>query len=339
MGIYFFRRDRHNKVIWNRQYQNFNFWSSQRRFCSFTVNVISIFSFQPNVPRKVKVQPSSGDSKIKLFRSAVDIKEQLKEKSVECSNKDQTIREFVDQIEDYKQSLNAVRSELSQIKKNNELLQDELQKSEIEKTTSLESAEEKHKKYVDCLREKSVSLSEAMETLRAQYEELKEKNKKDLRRFLDELEGLQMINGDVLRMYEEKLSLTQKELNIKDSALEQIEQKFRSLQENHEHKLNELKTKHEFKLQENLLVVEFDREELLKCKREFEIEKQQICDDSKAKIEQLTENYKDASLLAEMQMEARCRDIEENWRLKLADRTRENNAILKECQDIAEYII
>ncbi|XP_025835042.1 hyaluronan-mediated motility receptor-like [Agrilus planipennis] len=292
-----------------------------------------------------------------LFKFSAET-EALKEKIVECNNKDETIRELTEQIEDMKSQLSGLETSITLYNYEKEECEEKIKALQSEHETTINDLKQKHQAEIDYYAEKIPTTEANLEEIKRKYEQLKQENRKELLTLLSNINKFE-------DLYNTSMKNFQKELREKEEELEQLKDKIEILRVTHAEEIENLNKEHAEELQmvkiemlKNIQVIEnklekaqeesnrkmkilekSKNEELLNFKEKYEKDKLRLSHDYNAKIRQMEENYKDANKLSEIQMKERCQEIEFNFKVRLEQQQKEADAILKECQAISEYNI
>ncbi|KAF2880219.1 hypothetical protein ILUMI_25955 [Ignelater luminosus] len=340
---------------------------SQSDNSSFISNS-SIPTFKtPNVPRKLKQQASSVDRKnkaVELFKKSDDL-EALKEKIVECNNKDLFIQDLTEQVEELKLQLSKLQSQINLLSTDKTNLEGDIEKLNGEHEISIKNLQTKYQQSLESLSGKIVVITDIMEQIKNEHMKLKQENRKDLTELLKSINMLEQFYDMLSETYKVLIDKKTEEIAIKEKQTEELQEQINelcknhlqlidSLKQTHQTEVDSIKTETEKTIADMKQQLEQEQQNHIKqlkelrelkdidirtLKSQFAEDKRRIESDVEAKIKQLTENYEEAKVLAEMQMKEKCNDIEMNWKLKLDEAKLESDAILKECQAIAEYSI
>ncbi|XP_063927599.1 hyaluronan mediated motility receptor-like [Zophobas morio] len=256
--------------------------------------------------------------------------EELRERIVECNNKDLYIKDLTEQIEEMTAKLNHLKTEYSRL---------ENEKNEYEGTIT--TLQEQHKE--DSLRRAKeykeisnnvVEMNIALKQIRRQHEDLKSENVVDLSKLLANV-------GKFQELYEKTVEASREELDGKVREFRQKEEESQKRVEEAETRVKQHEEQQEQFLK-RVMELEAQLEEIEHLKIQHGHEKEEILkklDASEAKVLLLEDNLKDVNVLTELQMNEKVQEVEARWRQKLENKEKESEAILKECQEISEYNI
>ncbi|KAF5282743.1 hypothetical protein FQR65_LT02740 [Abscondita terminalis] len=268
----------------------------------------------PNPPRKGKC----------LFAQKLpsDQAETLKEKIVECNNKDIYIKELIEQLEEMKQHQSDLRNEIILLSKVNCTLEctisDLKERHGADKNTL-----EIYKKEVELIKTELIRLNEAFREIIRVYNVIKFEYKDKYKTLIYTVEELKDLYRDLQADYNSLLS-------EKEEIQLTLESKINVLKMNHQKEIQMLETNmiqtttHMQNLSDlQILNAEMRLNEYKQCKEEevlkLESKNQSLYDDFEAKIKQLEENHKEALILSDILMKEKHEDLERGWKLKFEE--------------------
>ncbi|XP_068906364.1 hyaluronan mediated motility receptor-like isoform X2 [Tenebrio molitor] len=262
--------------------------------------------------------------------------EELREKIVECNNKDLYISDLTEQVEE-------MTARITDLQKENARLQSEkdecegalvaLQKQQKEDMArQLRQIREEHENlrshnlvdlaklltYIGKIQELyDITIEECKGELERERREAREKKEKMRRDHFEEVELL-------ITQHEQEGATIEKKLEESEERVKLLEETLKDANLRSELQIKE-------KTEEMQLLDKRHREEKDEVGKKLE--------ESEAKIRLLEENFKDVNVLTELQMKEKIQEIEVGWKLELMKKEKEHEAILKECQEISEYNI
>ncbi|RZC39017.1 hypothetical protein BDFB_001127 [Asbolus verrucosus] len=255
---------------------------------SETGSINSTPCFQtPTVPKKKKFLGMS------TFKTrTADRQEELREKIVECHNKDVYIKDLVEQIEEMTEKMATLEQEKLILLAENEKIAEET-------TLKQGKLNEIHLKHNEIHAQVKV-MNSSLRKIRQESEALKNENCVEFAKILKYVNKFQDLHDKAIKENQnEALEMEKKNRQEFQKEIESLKHRLKQELEEANKKLNE----------------------------------------SEAKVTLLEENFKEVSLLTEMQTKEKIDEIEASWKLKLEAKEKESEAILKECQEISEYNI
>ncbi|XP_018571601.1 hyaluronan mediated motility receptor-like [Anoplophora glabripennis] len=310
----------------------------------------------PILPKKKKTTTSDTKSK-NLFAEHVE-SEALKEKIVECENKDASIKSLTEEIEILKNNISNLEEQKKQLDVEKQKVEECVvnlktdHKNEIKKLQ--ETFEDDIKKVVD----EKTKVNDEIVLAKKQYELLKEANRKEMNELKNNCDKFNILYNksfeECNKLVEEKnLLLTNKERELKD-----LEGNFIELQRKHSMEIEKLRKAHQMEIQDIEFEILKTMTELQKQKEEasrkidelesamqktvadlkwkFEQEQEQLILEYEDKIKKITDQVMEAE---KSRMREQLYEMESNWRIKFENQQQQSNAILQECQTISEYNI
>lgn len=291
----------------------------------------------------------------------------LREKIVECENKDETIKDMGVQIEELKQLLsNSTKDKEDLLQEKNDAV-DRVKYLQIEYETVSSRLSERSVKNREISQEIE-KVQEELSDLRLLEVSLKEK----LRIELNEKENfIKQITEKLKDKEQQTVQLSQELIKSKEENLKLMFQYDESLhvqadlQKRHSKELQATKKTYQIEVEdleyEILKVVTESDKSLEKLEKhlvtnmeemeanhkteiqnlisEYEHKLYLLKKDSDIQIRQSEENCTEKIKLVEIQTEETCKEIERNWELKMEEQEKKSSDILKECQSIAEFNI
>ncbi|XP_031339748.1 hyaluronan mediated motility receptor-like isoform X2 [Photinus pyralis] len=294
----------------------------------------------PNPPRKQKVGAPNSNRKTKpvdLF-AITDDAEALKEKIVECNNKDLFIQELTEHVEELKQDLNDLQSVISKLTKRNSSLELNVEKLSDDHSKTLTELTKKRELEVVLVKKKALeeeSVEELSNLLKCigVLQNLLDLLRKNTQMIIaEQTEELILKNKQI---YEFEKSISQlKALHLQE--IQTLESDMLKTVSNMHNIIDNEKENGEKRVNE---VTNAKEQEIGTLKEKFDKERLKLIEDYEMKIQQMKENFKEATILTEIQTREKCETIESSWKAKVEEVQLEADAILKECQAIAEYNI
>lgn len=274
---------------------------------------------------------------------------------MECNNKDIYIKELTEQIEEMKQELSNREKDIEKLNNNKDMLETTLGEINSKEHNYSDNVREKFKTKNKSICQQILDFNDKINT-KVEYEILKNQNKEDLTEIHNNLLTLQHLCDTLFKHYYTLIEEKTIEIQTKQEELIEIENKhllhiddlikkhhveLQQIQEDSDKTIKDLKEELENKKtkQENALkqLQELKETEINKIHENYKKEMTEYQLDTEAKIKQLNENHAETITLLDIQMKEKCNEIERNCEIKLNESEENNNAILKECQAIAEY--
>lgn len=312
-------------------------------------------SSKKNGSAKRKTHISVSKAKPKdLFGSRDDL-ESLQEKIVEIANKDVFINDLVEQLEEIKQQMSDLKKEFETEK---------VKMKEIHEI-ELKDLSTQHCEEVSNIRSRIKEIESELVKVKEGYGNLKSANTTDLELFGKELESFKSLHENLSSIYAKDIQDRNSVIKCKENQLNELKCTYENLKVQHAKEIDEMKQKHQHDLEEiefemlktvsetqkqiDTQKLEYENqikalektkaEELAHLQLEFEKEKNELKTAAETQIAHLKEDFKEANILREMQMNEKCNEIEATWKLTLERQTKNSEQILKECQAISEYNI
>ncbi|KAK5643594.1 hypothetical protein RI129_007439 [Pyrocoelia pectoralis] len=318
----------------------------------------------PNPPRLLKGVSTNVNRKTKqnLFATADDA-EALKDKIVECNNKDLFIQELTEDVEELKQELNDLQNVISKLKEDKYSLELNMEKLNVNHADSLRDLKENYELEIESLKKKTLEVSQTLDTMKNILIALKEDTVEELKSLLKSFDVLQnlidLLNKNFQLLIVEKTD----QLTAKTKQIQELEDNISVLEKVHLQEVDELKRMHQKEIQtlesdmlktvtnmHNIIDTEKEngekrlkqmenlkRREIDVLKGKFIEQKIKLTEDFELKIQQQKEDFKEATILTEIQTREKCDAIELRWKTRVEEVRLEADAILRECQAIAEY--
>ncbi|XP_065159713.1 hyaluronan mediated motility receptor [Atheta coriaria] len=280
--------------------------------------------------------------------------EALKDKIVECHNKDIFIKDLTEQIEEMKEELNDLERQKEKLTRErckfsetcDELREEHrimMQKAFLEYDTETNDL----KLRIRQLEAELLHEQETLKQIRADDEHSKEITQNLIDSYKNSLDEQNRNHQQTIEEKERIIIDLQKSLSVLQDKLDTIQKdhdtKILSMQKKHKDEIMDL----EFTMlktvteTQNMLAKEkatFEKK-LTTLTQEHKQDKAKLLEETHAKIKQIEEDAKEANVLAEIQMQERCKDIEATWQMTYEKQRDDSAAILKECQAIGEYSI
>lgn len=270
----------------------------------------------PNPPKVIRHPLSRKPKPEILFQSTDD--EVLKEKIVECTNKDLYIKELTEEIDEMKQELNGLKNKISQ------LVQD---KNVLESTIEQQI---KYKNKHEIVTGKLIEMTEILEQMKINNTTIKTENETNLINLLNNIETLKTLLNNLKKVQKNELEHIVTEMKeFHQQEIQQLESDMLKTVSNMHNLIDEEKTNAEVRLNECKKMKE---KEISNLKVKYQL----LHDDFEAKFKQLSENHKEASILSEILMKEKCEDIERGWKIKLKEIEAKAEASLRDYQSIVE---
>ncbi|KAK4880559.1 hypothetical protein RN001_008705 [Aquatica leii] len=270
----------------------------------------------PNPPKVIRHPLSRKPKPEILFQSTDD--EVLKEKIVECTNKDLYIKELTEKIDEMKQELNCLKNKISQ------LVQD---KNVLESTIEQQI---KYKNKHEIVTGKLIEMTEILEQMKINNTTIKTENETNLINLLNNMETLKTLLNNLKKVQKNELENIVTEMKeFHQKEIQQLESDMLKTVSNMHNLIDEEKTNAEVRLNECKKMKE---KEISNLKVKYQL----LHDDFEAKVKQLSENHKEASILSEILMKEKCEDIERGWKIKLEEIEAKAEASLRDYQSIVE---
>ncbi|KAJ8937560.1 hypothetical protein NQ314_011795 [Rhamnusium bicolor] len=319
----------------------------------------------PSLPKRKKATTSDIKSKPKeLFVVNTDL-EALKDKIVECENKDAFIKDLSEQIEELKESMSNLEKQKMQLDLNKDKFEQRVVHLKVEHEKHVTKLTEKFEHDICKATEEKVKISNEITLVRKEYEELKDANRKEMEELKKNCDQFQILYDRSVeqcnRLIEEKNTL----LTSKEKELRALDNKYIEIQRIHSLEIEKLKKEHwlaiqdiEIEMLKNMTEIQKEKEdtaskikeieqfmdkEMRSLKENCEKEKQEILIQSEARVKQYLSHV--FRWKAKFKKKSNCslkknwREVEKNWKNKLESQVKESDAILKECQAISEYSI
>ncbi|CAG9819700.1 unnamed protein product [Phaedon cochleariae] len=338
--------------------------SSEKTASNFdTVSTQSVPCFRTPVLLKKKGTkvPTQKPLKPKCLINESSEKEALREKIVECENKDVYIRDLTQQLEE-------INQQICDLKTQKHILDSE--KAEYEKTieglktqheTDLSTLKSKLEEKLSEVNDRKLELIQEILLLKNEFEEFRDVHLKQILEVKANCDEFPRLFKKSLE--ECRLMLEDKEfqLKYKETELNALEQNCIEIQNSHSLEIEKMKKDHLLEIQDMefemlKLMHEMQKErdiaacrikeieenmqiEILELKNNFKNEKQQIIFDSKNEIEQVQMKLELSNSLLKTEHDQKLQEVELDWKSKLENQQKESAAILKECQAISEYSI
>lgn len=283
-----------------------------------------------------------------------DTVEALKEKIVECNNKDIYIKDLIDQIEEMKQQIYALHESLSKANDDKINYEDKLAATAKAHENSLAVILEEHNTKMSVFSNKMNNAYAELQAIKLEYKKLKNENHMELEELLKNMKKFESLYNQVLHDYNI-------EMKVKSEQISALQQDCIKLQADYAVKIDAVQNEHQKEIEDiefEMLKNVTEANKQLECmqyghqkktlelekkmeslRKSLEEEKMKLLGDFEAKLKLVEENLKEANLLSEIQMRERVDEIETNWKLKLEKQQKESDEILKECQAISEYNI
>ncbi|XP_072386578.1 uncharacterized protein [Diabrotica undecimpunctata] len=309
---------------------------------------------------KLTVPPTDTTPKpTTLFPTDPNI-EALKEKIVECENKDAYIKDLTQQLEEFKDVICKIQRENEHIQNETEKHQrmvDDLRNSHQLHLQSIQT--EFHKKLIETLSIKE-KISDQLIALREDFKNFQtfyETNVQDLKNHCTEMPiYFQKYSDHYQILFEQKEAA----LHHQENIVKMLERSSIEMQKKHSLEIEQLRKEQqieiqdlEFELLKTMTELQKEKEtssiqikemeeimnnKLLEMREVFQQDKESIIHNSQLKIKEMEETLKSNSNW-EDQMNDKLRQLEVEWKNKLNEQQKQSDDILKECQTISEYHI
>nr|XP_023014708.1 interaptin [Leptinotarsa decemlineata] len=297
----------------------------------------------------------------KLFNEKSSEQEALREKIVECENKNAFIKDLSQQLEE-------ITDEMSKLKSQKDRL--ELDKTDYEH--AIENLNLKHEDELKRLRgvfenimkelnEKKLKMTEEIALIREDYEEFIKGNLKELMELRDHCDKFPKLFKESSEEYIRLIKFKEAQLETKEKELLAFEQSCIEMQNQHSVEIQRLKKEHhleiqdiEFEMLKVMSELQSEKEassnkirlmedkvhrEISELKNSFEVEREQLILRSREELKKVEQHFKESNLITEDELKGKLTKVETNWKNKLTTQEKEAEAILKECQAISEYNI
>ncbi|XP_017783900.1 PREDICTED: hyaluronan mediated motility receptor-like [Nicrophorus vespilloides] len=324
----------------------------------------------PTLPKKKKsIFASFSARKTKptdLFKKKDEPEiEALKEKIVECKNKDQSIKDLTEQIEEMKELMCCLKRQKIELVDDCNRFKETATELKEEQRMVLERIYLEHDQEILDLKNK-IQKSE-VKFLRLQEEErlLNEQKEKLIQDTKESLNKHKTLYEETLEKLNEEIKSKEAAVAEADKIKTELVESIEKLERSHASELEKIKRAHkeemmqlEFEMLKTVTEMQSTLDKEINCNKEkivhleehkkkeidtlqinFKEEKEQIFNDNYAKLKQIQEDNQEAIVLAEMQLQEKLKDVELSWKIKLEEQMKESEAILKECQAISEYNI
>ncbi|CAH0561234.1 unnamed protein product [Brassicogethes aeneus] len=313
----------------------------------------------PTLPKKKKFLTNS-TAKMKLFgnfltgNTNINDNEQLREKIVECDNKDLYIKELREQMDEIKDKLLKLEQEKQKMDLDRTVYEEQSIILQEEFENKSKELKEKHDEELQIINKEKEEIDNELRQIKEQCQKIKEEHKNNIIKLKENMDRFQEVYSDSIEKYNH-------EIEQKEETILKLQQTQQDLQNKHFEEIDRLKKEHnqelqdmEFEMLKIMTEVENKKQSVSIKMREFEDalkkqmqdlterfieEKQMIIIQSEDQLKQMKDNYKDVNILIEMQTKEKLEESEAIWQEKFAEQEKQSEAILKECQAISEYSI
>lgn len=272
------------------------------------------------------------------------------------------IKDLVEQVEELKQKICVLQAKIVTSEQSYE---EKLANVNIEHEFTVNCLNEEHKTELEKLVNEIKKIEIELRVIKEDYEELKVKNENDLSQLSNNIDEYKLRFKKICLESSKHLENKNEELKNKEKELEHLQQQYNEIKKEHAGQIQQLTQKNADEIQNieyemlksltemqkqiekekrdctnkiNQLKSEKDQE-IQTLKTQFQQQQMKLQNESEAKIKQLQEDFREANILAEMQMNEKLQDIEIQWKSKLEKQEKNAEQILKECQAISEYNI
>lgn len=316
------------------------------------------------MPVKKKAVTSTTKSKSVLFKKEIDT-DALKEKIVECRNKDEYIHDLMEQLEDMKIQISALQEQKHDLENSKQNFDEQLSHLHKKHTKNIVETKDKYESTIKKIFAKINMLHSEIEKSKSLLNALKLEYLKNAEEFKTDLCSLSSLNVKYMQTLQEEMETKEEKVQKLNEELQTITDSYVKLKSIHSEEIKLLTKKHEEDIRDlefgmletitelrNLLdrktakfdkkvaqIVEKNSIEVKQLHKALEDETNKLKREYEAKIRQIEENCSEVKIFTEIQCTESCKDIEETWKLKLAEQEKQSEAILKECQAISEYNI
>ncbi|KAG5887967.1 hypothetical protein JTB14_035042 [Gonioctena quinquepunctata] len=333
---------------------------------------VSDFSSSKSVPffrtptlLKRKKKPFENISKPKaqqkLFNITSTQQEVLRDKIVECENKDACIKDLTQQLEEIKDEMSQLRSQRGHLQLEKTKYEQTIKNTNTKHKNDLESVNHVFKGIMREVNEKKQGLTQQLLFLRNEYENFMKENLKQMMELKDNCDKFPLLLKESSEEYIRLIGIKEAQLENKEKELKAFEGSCIEMQNQHYLEIEKMKKEHhlevqdiEFELLKNMSELQREKElslnkirtmedklqeQIFEIKKIFENERKQLILESKRELKEVKQHFKDSNLITEIELKEKLNEVETDWRNKLTIQEKEAEAILKECQAISEYSI
>ncbi|KAJ8910288.1 hypothetical protein NQ315_014963 [Exocentrus adspersus] len=310
----------------------------------------------PTLPNKPKTTSAAPKSK-GLFSGNVD-SEALKEKIVECDNKDAFIKSLTEEIEELKNKISDLDKQTKQLDTQKQEIQLYVSNLKIDHENEIKKLVNEFEDSINKITEEKVKATDGIILAKKEYEELKAANRREITELKENCDKFNVLYNKSVDECKELINEKNLLIKKKEQELDVLENKCIEMQKNHCMEIETLKKEHqieiqdiEFEMLKTLTELQKEKEHasrkiqamevkmnkaISELENKFKEEQEHLLKQYEDNVSQVTDQVKQAE---EYQLKIKLEEMENSWKKKLEVQQEQSDAILKECQTISEYNI
>lgn len=263
------------------------------------------------MPNKKKPPVQQTKSKVQTFSKDQLELEALKDKIVECENKDASICELREQLEELKEQLSLVKNQQLQLGKEKEKYEETILLQKEEYSKRYQKVVEEFEEALVMVKVKEDGLTNHINVLKNEIEILKKEHQKNIMELEENNNRTQLSYQQLIKEHTKIVSGKEEELNNKEKELKILEKECANLQREHSFEMEKIRKAHQLEIQD----IEF---EFLKTMTELQNEKdlvlcklREIEERTRVEVEQMQKNFYNDKITIIDDYERRLKEVSE----------------------------
>lgn len=222
--------------------------------------------FQPTLPKQKKTTTSFIKSK-ELFPENFD-SEALREKIVECENKDTFIKSLTEETEILKDKLSNLYQQKEQLDSERQKIEELVINLKTDHKNEIKKLTEEFEEALKIVAEEKIKVNNEIVSVKEEYEQLKEANRKEMNELKNNCDKFNVLYNKSVEECNELLEEKNTVLANKEHELRALENTYVEIQRKHSMEIEKLQKVHQIEIQD----IEF---EILKTMTELQKEKEE----------------------------------------------------------------